>query len=94
MPTTPFPDVVHTGTFSSALATMFTSSVPAVESAEPQPLDPNGTTGQDSPRGPRQHTASEWQSKRSLIKRLYIDLDKPLTQVMAIMSQDHNFHAT
>ena len=90
----PFPNIVHTGSILPTLATMFTFSVPVTESMEPRPLDPNSATSQESSRDPRQYTASEWQSKRSLIKRLYIDLDKPLKQVMTIMSQEHNFHAT
>jgi hypothetical protein len=77
-----------------ALATMLPSSALETERTQQQPLDFGATASQGSPRHPRQYTTSEWQSKRSLIKHLYIDLNTPLKQVMTIMSQEHNFHAT
>lgn len=36
----------------------------------------------------------DWSKHMSAIKRLYIDEDRPLKEVMEIMQKDHNFVAT
>lgn len=36
----------------------------------------------------------DWSKHMSAIKRLYIDEDKPLKEVMEIMQKEHNFIAT
>jgi len=68
----------------------------ALETGPPQQqqLSFGATAGQNSPRRSQQYDSFEWEIKRPLIKHLYIDLNTPLDQVMTIMSQEHDFHAT
>jgi Clr5 domain len=42
----------------------------------------------------RNASRSEWDLIRPLIKRLYVDEDKTLKEVMTIMAQDYGHHAT
>jgi len=39
-------------------------------------------------------TAEEWAANRDIITNLYIDEKKKLKEVMRIMRDEHNFHAT
>lgn len=46
---------------------------------------------------PRQKSwasASEWEKHRELISRLFWDENRPLREVVEIMSRDHGFNAT
>lgn len=44
--------------------------------------------------GDRCPSRYDWSRYMLIIKRLYIDEDKPLKEVMEIMEQQHNFVAT
>jgi hypothetical protein len=70
--------------------TIFPSSTSAIEPTQSGPP----YFGEGFVRHHRQYSEAEWQTKRLLIKQLYMDSKKPLKQVMATMSQEHNFHAT
>jgi Clr5 domain len=88
------PHRVYLATILPASAAMIPSSALETGPPQQQPQSFGATAGQDFPRNSRQYNISEWRSKRPLIKHLYIDLNTPLDQVMTIMSQEHNFHAT
>lgn len=85
---------MYTKTTLPAPATMLSSTVPPIDVMQPQPVGFDSPIRRNSLRHPREYSQSDWQSKKPLIKRFYIDLGKPLNQVAAIMSQEHNFHAT
>ena len=42
----------------------------------------------------RQYTNAEWETKRDIIKRLYVDEKRPLNVVMETMETEHQFKAT
>lgn len=42
----------------------------------------------------RWSTAEDWECYKSRITQLYLEQDKPLKEVMAIMQRDHGFKAT
>jgi hypothetical protein len=39
-------------------------------------------------------TPDDWERFRDTIKQLYLDQNKSLKEVMAMMERDHEFHAT
>ena len=39
-------------------------------------------------------THAEWESKKAIIRSLYITRDLPLKQVVSCMAKEHNFKAT
>jgi hypothetical protein len=46
------------------------------------------------PPASKEHTELEWESKKSIIKHLYIDESRKLNEVMAILEKKHGFAAT
>ena len=94
MSTTSSHNHMEPGTIIPASLLMLPSAALETEPIQQQPLDFGADISQSPPRHSRQYTTPEWQSKRSIIKHLYIELNKPLKQVMSIMSREHNFHAT
>ncbi|PQE23546.1 multiple ankyrin repeats single kh domain protein [Rutstroemia sp. NJR-2017a BVV2] len=72
----------------------FPSSAPAIEDTTPGSLHPHTHSGADFTHHHRQYSEAEWQTKKLLIKQLYMDAKKPLKQVMLIMAQKHDFHPT
>ena len=55
--------------------------------------------GATPPDGSQRHKSEQygklqWESKKDEITRLYIDEKLPLKEVMKIMSEEHEFHAT
>lgn len=63
----------------------------------PSPVLSHGTHEATNTRAPgpgRCPSRYDWSKHISTIKRLYIDEDKPLKEVMEIMQKDHNFIAT
>lgn len=43
---------------------------------------------------PKEHSRAEWESKRELIGKLYIDEHRKLTEIMSILETKHGFAAT
>ena len=40
------------------------------------------------------YSKAEWEARKETIKRLYLDEDRTLKEVMAVMVQEHEFYAT
>ena len=59
--------------------------------ARPQPLRISAPTARPA-RGPP--TSEMWDEHKARIKRLYLDEDTPLPQLMELMKKDFDFHAT
>jgi hypothetical protein len=45
-------------------------------------------------RKPKWAAPGNWDSQRPLIKQLYLDENRTLTEVMKLMKRDHGFNAT
>ncbi len=73
---------------------MFSSSVPAIEPTQPPRPGCEGVHDGSPPHKTQQYEKSEWESKKDIIEELYINLKFRLKDVMKIMSEEHNFHAT
>jgi len=53
-----------------------------------------GSEGEEQLRSNKWASRDDWERFRPLIKRLYVDEDQTLKNVMAIMLAEHGFNAT
>ncbi|KAK2007398.1 hypothetical protein LZ32DRAFT_662930 [Colletotrichum eremochloae] len=51
-------------------------------------------TALDRPRVPRPESQGDWNAKKDVIRRLYLDENLPLKDIIDVMSKEHSFSAT
>lgn len=69
-------------------------SVPPVPVKEPTPQPSVAAAAASRPHAREQVSAEAWEEHKDQIHDLYLEQRKPLKEVMAIMADKHNFHAT
>lgn len=58
------------------------------------PVHPPQADGSESAATSKWASEKDWNSQRGVIKELYLQQDKTLKEVMAIMEHQHHFKAT
>ncbi len=74
--------------------TMDDSHSRASELMLPPAAGSNFSVHQNNPSRCRRYSTEAWDAMKPLIKKLYIDDNMSLRQVMEILSEEHDFHPT